>query len=100
MPQLQAINEARSIVDRMSSRRDALFSRGYLNSEGRKLAARLLRLLAEVDPKSFRRLKPLYPGAPEDEWARALAEVGGELQRLAEQLREGGRRPAHRSHSS
>lgn len=79
---LHAIDEACSIIDRLASRAEQFFSRGYLNSEGRKLVAKLLRLLAEADPKSFRRLKRLYPGAPEDEWIRAVLEVGEGLRAM------------------
>ncbi|MCX8204137.1 MAG: hypothetical protein N3H31_00505 [Candidatus Nezhaarchaeota archaeon] len=98
---MQAVNEALSIVDQLLSHRDLFFSRGYLNSEGRKLVAKLLRLLAEADPKSFRKLKKLYPEAPEDRWAQAVEEVRGELLALSRQLSNVmGRRPAHRSHYS
>jgi len=72
-------SEARSLIDGMLHRRDLFFSKGYLNSEGRKLVAKLLRLLAVEDPSLFRRVKRLYPEAPEDRWLSTLQEVRDEL---------------------
>lgn len=72
-------SEALSLINELLNNRSSLFSRGYLNSEGRKLVARLLRLLAKEQPWLFKRLKRLYPSAPEDRWVKAAEEVKEEL---------------------
>jgi len=73
VPQLSS--EALSLIESLLEEHGVFFSRGYLNSEGRKLVARLLRVLAEGDRGLFNRVKRLYPEAPEDRWLEVLKEV-------------------------
>ncbi|RLF16667.1 MAG: hypothetical protein DRJ97_00370 [Thermoprotei archaeon] len=76
--------EALSLIKEALTNREAYFSRGSLNSEGRKLIARLLRILVEDSPLHYRRLKRLYPWAAEDRWVEALNEVLEDLSSISE----------------
>lgn len=81
---MSQLGEAISIARELLDNRPAYFSRGALNSEGRKAVARLLRILAQRSPIHYRRLKRLYPEASEDRWAEALAELVEELSSIGE----------------
>lgn len=82
------IREALSLIELLlkDGDRTLYFSKGYLNSEGRKLVLKLLETIAEASSQSFSKLKRLYPHADEDKWLKALVELKEDLESL--ELRE------------
>ncbi|RLF09350.1 MAG: hypothetical protein DRJ98_08250 [Thermoprotei archaeon] len=74
--------EAYSLIEDLLQNRSSYFSKGALNSEGRKLVARLLKIMAELSPRHFARLKRLYPFAAEERWVEVLIELREELLQL------------------